>query len=557
MSMAAGGAERTHGPGWRRSPIVERVLEASIGASLALGFALLKLSYRAPLGDGLDGSYYLQIARHVAQGEGFSTSVSLYHMGLEPLPQPAMTYPLLPVVLGLVARRTGIETAARAVPVAFYFGSLVLAYAWIRTVALGVAPGRTRLAVFAATTLTALLGLNPIYHWASSRPYTESLAFTLVLATLVAFTSAKKRRFSRPVRADAAYFGIGLLAGFCYLARFQLLVAAPALAGVEMIGLSERRFRRAGWLLGGAALCVVPWAVRFFRMPGAELRPLFDFAAYHPWPLLPRLDYSVPCAGPFACVLDKLGGLVHAFTPALPTSYVAQFGAATLALPAAAAAMALGARRRRSFGALRRARYAPLVASGLLGTLAVAPLHLLHSQRWSEWAFGWRQGLPLFFVLVPACLVLVTSARRWRGVRPRDVLARCGLAVVVAAAVMHALLTLGRKTVELGFDPAIAIELEGVRGAAAYLTQHAAHERTLGIEPQPLAAFTDAPLDWLACWSPPELAERLVTGRHATRAVLRPGELACPSLARIRPWLALEYRVETPLPVGVFRIARP
>jgi len=60
----------------RVSPAFLRAaLEAGACALATMGFVAHKLSYDPPLGDGLDGAYYYQIARHVAEGHGFVTSV--------------------------------------------------------------------------------------------------------------------------------------------------------------------------------------------------------------------------------------------------------------------------------------------------------------------------------------------------------------------------------------------------------------------------------------------------------------------------------------------------
>ena len=56
--------------------------------------AVAKVCYNPTLDRrSLDGNYYYQIARHIAEGNGFRTSVSLYHQGLRTLPAPATIYP--------------------------------------------------------------------------------------------------------------------------------------------------------------------------------------------------------------------------------------------------------------------------------------------------------------------------------------------------------------------------------------------------------------------------------------------------------------------------------
>jgi hypothetical protein len=161
--------------------------------------------------------------------------------------------------------------------------------------------------------------------------------------------------------------------------------------------------------------------------------------------------------------------------------------------------------------------------------------------HWRSWAFGWRQGLPLAFLLLPAAawLFLRTGALgRW----------------AVGAGFAFSLYATATKSFELRERDARPGWLEIRRAAAGYLDRVALESRTLGIEPQPISAFTSAPLDWLACWSPPELAELLVQQRGVDRIVLDPSEFNCPSVARLRPRLKLERLFRGTEVIGVFRI---
>src|SRR5688572_3563244 len=89
-------------------------------SALVLCFGAVCAGWDVPLTDGKDGGYYFQIARHVSEGDGLLTSVSLYHQGLEPLPQRSTVYPAWPWLLGQVGSVIGIERAARAVPTALF-----------------------------------------------------------------------------------------------------------------------------------------------------------------------------------------------------------------------------------------------------------------------------------------------------------------------------------------------------------------------------------------------------------------------------------------------------
>jgi hypothetical protein len=557
LSSAARSSARS---GARVSPAFACLaLEITAVAHLATLLVSMKLDYTPPLGDGLDGAYYLHIARHVALGHGFVTSFSTFHHGLEPLPQPAMTYPLWPLLLGLVGRASELEAAALWLPRALYLSSLALAYFWLRSTVRRSFPHARRFAPVLALSTTALLGVNPIFHWATSRPYTEGLGMSLVLVTLIAHARATVRR-ARSKTHEAALLGaVGCLASACYFARFQLLVVGVALVLVELAR-GRHAFRRALWLLVGFATPLLFWAVRFLRMPHAELRALFDYAVYRQLPSLPPFEYTRPCGSTLDCALDKLGGLLEAFSLRSPDSYVVQFGGVVYALPLGLVVLAVSTRARAALRhAFGRARHVPLFVAALAGVLAVLPIHFVHSLHWRAWAFGWRQGLPLLLALWPVLLLLLTrgAPRRggadgverawWRGRR-----VSLGLKLVTGAALAHSLVTLGAKSWHLADADPIEADLDAARAAARYLERVAPSARTLGIEPQPVAAFTTAPLDWLACWSPPELAETLVRERHATRALLRAGELRCRSFDRIRPRLSLEAVIGHSY--GVFRV---
>jgi hypothetical protein len=534
--------------------VVEAVLEVGLAVVVLAAFVSLKLAYNPPLSDGLDGAYYFHIARRIAAGEGFTTNLSIYHMGLEPLPQPAMTYPLLPLVVGGLGRFIGVEAAARWVPETLYWLSLVLCYVWLRAQARRSLKGPRWLAPALALVVTTWLGINPVYHWASSRTYTESLGLTLVFGSLLAYGSVKVTRSRSDAREALGFGAVGLLAGFAYLARFQLLLVSVSLVVAELVGRGPRRYRRALCLAFGAALPIGLWALRFLGMPNASLRPLFDFAAYRQLPSLPALVYTADCGSAWACAVEKLDGILEALHPNSRESYVAQFGTVVYLLPLSLIGLAVVLVRARGkarlyWARLRSARYASLVASSLIGVLSVLPIHLVHSLHWNTWAFGWRQGLPLFFVLAPLLLLLLAGFFA-RGAR----LVGRGFAVAAAVTLAFSCFSLGQKTLALRESDTSEEMLAARRAIADYLQRFALRERTLGIEPQPIAAFTDAPLDWLACWSVPELAERLVEERHVTRVVLRQPELDCPSLALIRSRFVLQSVVGSDIKFGVFSV---
>lgn len=104
---------------------------------LALLVTLKALFNPSPLSDTKfdDGAYYYQVARHVRDGDGFVTSVSLYNDGFKRLPHQALFYPLWPLLLGLTGRVLDLQLAAQILPETLYFVALALLYALANHVA--------------------------------------------------------------------------------------------------------------------------------------------------------------------------------------------------------------------------------------------------------------------------------------------------------------------------------------------------------------------------------------------------------------------------------------
>lgn len=511
-------------------------------AALVASLGALKLHYDPPLSNGLDGAYYAQIARHVAQGQGLVTSMSLYHMGLDPLPQPTTTYPLLPWVMGEVGRATGWVSAVQAVPEFFYLVSVVLLFelvrAWLRR-SPRVSPAWH---VPIATLVTAWFGLNPVYHWASSRPYTESLGFALTFGALFAYTGACDASFGSNRRRALAFAFVGVLAGLAYATRYQLLVLLAGLLASRAMSADRQRWRDLAALGAGASLPIAWVAWRLFSRPHPNAYALLDFASYRQLPSLPRFEYALKFPSVWSFAADKFLGLGEAFDPLSEWSYVRQFGAAAWLVPVALAVLAIDVlRHRQPLRSWTAPEHAALVASVCTGVLALVPVHLIHALHWYTWTFAWRQGLPLCLVIIPALLVLLARLTRW----PRALLLGAFALGSVPAA---------REAIAAPNSEVPLAWLETRRQVGAYLEQTAHGTGTLGIEPQPVAAYSDAPLHWLACWSTPAVTDALVRNLPITRVILAPEDLSCPSLAPLRTRLKLERRFGTRYPMGVFRI---
>ncbi|MES1175036.1 MAG: hypothetical protein ABUL62_11995 [Myxococcales bacterium] len=528
------------------------MLNVVIGLGLCVAFLALRYRYRPPLGDGLDGAYYLQIARQVALGHGLETSYSVFHMALSPLPQRATSYPLLPLVIGYLARVLPLPVAAVWLPGSAYVVSIGLCYGFLSWVSARSLPRFHWLArAVLCGALSAWFGLLPVYVWTSARPYTETLSNALVLGTLWGFGLSTTARFRAVWQRRAVFVVVGLLSGLCYLARFQLIVVPVALLVSRVLNADRRALRDCAWLVLGAAPCLAWQAFRQLTLPNGQPYALIDFAMYRQRPDIPPFVYDMQFGTRWAWLVDKLEGVLVSLNPDSVDSYLVQLGYLVWVVPLGILLLALtrlerarheGSSALRCAG-LRRPRHAALLASALLGVLAVAPLHTVHSLRWRNWAFAWRQGMPLVYLLIPIVIWLLSLDKRV-------------LRVLVALLLGASLLVCARKTKEVLDRQVPTAPLNAYADLARYLDARAPTAGTLGMEHQSLAVFTAQPLYWLACWSPPAFAEALVRDLPIDRIVLRPGELFCPSLDRIRTRLRAEQSFTAHTQLVLYRIER-
>jgi hypothetical protein len=308
-------------------------------AALLLGFLTQKLAFDPePIGYGrADGSFYYQVARHVASGDSLRTSVSLYNQGLRELPAPTTIYPLWPLVLGATGRWIGLPRAAWLVPEILFFVELLLLYCIANRIgcALGGAIWlriRGLPLVDLGHVAVLLFGGNSMFFVHTSVPWTEGLAFALLFGSLLAVHGAARR--SSVAWAAAA----GTLAGLAYLTRTQMVglplaIAAPLL----LVGREEFRWRLAGAALAGSAAAILPWILFLASfVTHFPLRMLVDFTAYRETPQLPPYPGFVRYASGADRLLDFAGSFVRAFHPTRPETYLRSFGAVVYLVPVAA-----------------------------------------------------------------------------------------------------------------------------------------------------------------------------------------------------------------------------
>jgi len=230
---------------------------------------------------GLVGSEALnqaQIARHLAQGAGFRTSVAT-PLGLTFDPRvrdrpDTTTPPLGPWWTSLFFRAFGARDSVAAVGSGVAFVLSALALYW-----LGLRLAGPRLAVL----IGVLYSLSfPVVGSALSG---AALPLVALLGTLffvalsyvahqpeMASSAQEWLARSRPVLLAA-----GLLAGLAALAEYCLLPLPLAAAWYVRGPDRPHRLRAAGWVLAGALVALLPWAVRQALVTG---RPLFSVQGY-------------------------------------------------------------------------------------------------------------------------------------------------------------------------------------------------------------------------------------------------------------------------------------
>lgn len=496
---------------------------------LLLTLVALKLVFDPGLGrNSLDGDYYFQIARHVAEGDGLETSVSLYHQGLKSLPHPTNASPLWPLTMGLAARPLGLDWAARSLPELLYLASLVLLYALGRRLESALAQAPEAAAPERALDLghaaVLVFGLNPVFFEFTSLPYTEGLAFLLVFATLLVADLAA-RRASVPLAAVA-----GVAAGLAFLTRAQAVgLVAGLLAAFALVGFRSRR----QWLLGAVAAVaafavVVPWALFLAGwMEPFRLKAMIAVGAYRETPEVAPFAPLVTAASLGEWVWSRLGGLLTAFAPFDRDAYTASFGPVVYALPiglvAALAGLGRGVARR-----LRPDAFLPL-ATTLAGLAMLAPVHNTQSTFFREWLFGFRHGLPLILPLLAALALLL--AARAAAVRVTAV-ALVASSVLMGAFGVADLLVGSFPSGLLGPEPRLVEWLDAQKPRPAVVTTNA----------QALSVFSRAGFHWTECNESAEKTMALIEHAGADYVLVYPGQERCPFLAGLETELGVAER---------------
>lgn len=267
-------------------------------------WAIELLALRTGTPDPLDDTWeYGLAARSVLAGRGFRTAV--IHPPLWTLRDSALTVPVLihgPLVPLLVAPAVARAPAdPRALDGIAWLAALCATLAAGAIAAHGARRRGAAFGIAAAIAFTlSPLTLHSVHHDVS--PVLGALLFAWALELA---TAAR----AHPIAA-------GIVLGLGWLARPEMLVAAPILA------LASRGWRARGLLLAAFAVVAAPWALHNLRAAGS---PVFNLSSYlavgysSRWPGISVLrEFAIPPAHWPAVLRHALPALPHKWAETLP-----------------------------------------------------------------------------------------------------------------------------------------------------------------------------------------------------------------------------------------------
>ncbi|MCK9459318.1 MAG: hypothetical protein M0R80_06730 [Proteobacteria bacterium] len=494
-------------------------------------FAVLKLNFNPGLGRPcLDGDYYFQIARNVAEGNGLATNLSLYNQGIKNFPHKINHSPVWPLTMGYLGKVFDLERVAVVLPEIIYLLDLVLLYFLVARLMRRAGTDKNRILfvvngrfVDVGHIIVALFGANCVFFEFTSLPYTEAMAFMFIFAAAIVADEAAARR-SLKVAALA-----GVLAGLGFLTRTQNLGPMLALPLVFAVaGFRQRKFFAMACAAAAAsALVLVPWVA--WVASWADVAGWQTFAglgAMREVPELTAFRHTVAAANLEQRVGQIQDGLSIAFSMKDNNSYFYSFGWVIYSVPLGLlAALSDWSEVKRIF---RRA-FSPegcLLLFLVLSTIAMLiPLHIEKRQFFKAWLFGWRHGLPfVLFVAIATSYLLVGQQKLGRAVA----------VLLLVGSFMHNYDTIGRL-----FDKKYVSGLSGPEvPLVKWLDSQDPKPTVITTHSQILSAFSRSYFHWIDC---------KVSAAH-TIALLEKGNadyvLVYPKLAGCKYFAPVKARME-------------
>ncbi|MBW2269531.1 MAG: hypothetical protein JRH16_13230 [Deltaproteobacteria bacterium] len=506
--------------------MLRRALPVGLLLVTLAGFVPLKLNLDYGLGEWAnDADYYFTIARSVSEGEGFKSNLSLYYQGFKTLPHHVTSSPVWPAMLGAIGAVFGIDAVATPVPVALYFIDLVLLYFLAQRLRRGIAPGagwlfRGRSVVNLGHVAVLVFAGNVVFFQFSSVPNNEPLAFCLIFGGLIAVDRA-----ARGLQPGWAFVA-GLLAGLACLTRVQALALAVAVPlAFAAVALGDPRARRLGPIsIVGVLLPFVPWVLYLASWNDSlTFGTALGLDTQRETPELKAFSHAFFPESWLLFLRDRLSGVGVAFDWRSPESYVSHFGALAYVAPAALAHCGwLLARRWRPRRVEIALEHALPLATVMTGIGMLLPVHAAHMTFGYEWLFGFRHGLPLILLIVPALAYLDAHSGR--------------VGRLVAAGLVGLTLLSNAQGMRALFDRELKHGLtEGEQHLIAWLDRQRPLRAVVTTEPWKYGAFSRSGYHWTLCRHPPEQTLRLLRNAGADYVVIRHKERNCNFIRDLQP----------------------
>ena len=357
-----------------------------------------------------DGGYYLNVAGHIRDGHGIATNISLYHKGYASFPHQSSVAPLWPLLLGGLGLLFPLIPAAIAINSLLYFFTLLVGYRWARRTWPEDLFTPKLNGIHAGHIWVLVMGFNFAFFHYTSLPYTEGVAFSLLLLLML----RAERLFEKPGIKSGIELGLWL--GFLILARGQmLLVSIAALGALGLcIVVGARRmacFTMALIAIATAALVMLPeyLYIQTF-IPDASIASVVRFDQNRPTDFLSAIPVLQPTEGLWGYIVDRAPGFFYAFNWNKEFSYFPVFNGAEwsvlVALPATLVWLVAQTKPgswTRWRNALLEPRTMAICFVVLLALGGFFSLHTIHKVFGSPWNFGRRQALIaglLFFLAI-------------------------------------------------------------------------------------------------------------------------------------------------------------
>lgn len=379
---------------------------------LTLGYFKIRYAL-AQKNFAIDGGFYTDVARHIRDGLGVSTNVSLYHQAYSYFPHESSVSPLWPLLYGYTSRIFDMFAVGIWLPTVLYFTALLTVYLWAnrlfpRQLFPDHLPGFRLGHVFAL-----MIGLHREFFLFTSMPYTEGLAFTLLGLALW--------RMHKVLQTPNLRNGveIGLWLSVLFLARAQFFLVAIAIFMTLVWGVlfTADRKKSALNLVGCALAFGIPIGAYYFLFIATFVEApahlaLLRFDQGFETPMLSGFDPMVNTKGLWATLTDRFSGVSVAYSlrgrfAYARSFYIFQYG--TLIAPFALLAFGIRERKnwKQGWAFLRSSAALPWIMIVLFSMGAFVSMHLIHKDYFSEWHFARRQGVTSIFIFFLALVFLL------------------------------------------------------------------------------------------------------------------------------------------------------